>query len=408
MRRAIGHLDADSFYVSSERVRDPFLKDKPVGVLGNNGACVIARSYEMKAMGVRVGEPIWDAIKRCPDGIYVKRDFPWYEVLSRQMLDETCRRSPLVEYYSIDEFFFLVEPYPIERMERLAQSIRDDIFQKTRLPVTVGLARSRTLAKLLTDTYKPFGAVAMLRPEEERALLMRLPVTAICGIAERRAKRLAMYNIRTCWDLAQMSRSLVRQLLTVTGEIIWRELNGEPVTPIQAERPPHKMLSRGGSIGWPTNDRDIIFAWIVRNLERLIEELEFHRVRIGKLTLWLNYADGDGPDTIGEHTFETVTDRFDLLLDAARTAWLRSWRTGARVVRMQLIGTHLRRSGLVQQSLFEQPNPQQVALSQVKQQINQKLGRFKLRSGATLPLREIYRDESCNYDICDVRGKICF
>lgn len=106
----VSHLDADCFYVSAERVRHPDLVGKPVGVLGNNGACVIAKSYEMKAMGVKTGTPIWDAKVLCPDGVYVKRDFYWYEVLSRKMLAAVGRYSPRVEYYSIDEFFFAAEP----------------------------------------------------------------------------------------------------------------------------------------------------------------------------------------------------------------------------------------------------------------------------------------------------------
>ena len=91
---AIGHLDADCFYVSAERVRDHFLREKPVGVLGNQGACVIAKSYEMKAKGVKTGMPIWDALKICPLGVYVKRDFRWYEVLSRCMLAVVRAFSP--------------------------------------------------------------------------------------------------------------------------------------------------------------------------------------------------------------------------------------------------------------------------------------------------------------------------
>ncbi len=83
----VGHLDADCFYVSAERVRHAELIGKPVGVLGNNGACVIAKSYEMKAQGVNTGTPIWDAKVLCPDGVYVKRDFYWYEALSRKRLD---------------------------------------------------------------------------------------------------------------------------------------------------------------------------------------------------------------------------------------------------------------------------------------------------------------------------------
>lgn len=83
----IGHCDADCFYVSAERARRPHLAELPVGVLGNHGAAIIARSYEMKACGVSTGMAIWDAVPICPAGVYVKRDFEWYEVLSRLMLD---------------------------------------------------------------------------------------------------------------------------------------------------------------------------------------------------------------------------------------------------------------------------------------------------------------------------------
>src|SRR3954469_22747148 len=86
----IAHVDADCFYVSCERVRSLALRRQPVGGISNQGAFVIARSYEMRPFGVSVGTPIWDAAKRCPQGIFLKRDFRWYEVLSRQLL-ETLR-----------------------------------------------------------------------------------------------------------------------------------------------------------------------------------------------------------------------------------------------------------------------------------------------------------------------------
>jgi nucleotidyltransferase/DNA polymerase involved in DNA repair len=99
---AVGHVDADCFYASAERVRDPFLARAPLGVLSNQGACIIAKTYEMKAKGVTTGEPIWDAVKKCPEGVYAKRDFRWYDVLSHAMLDLVRLASPCVEYYSMD------------------------------------------------------------------------------------------------------------------------------------------------------------------------------------------------------------------------------------------------------------------------------------------------------------------
>src|SRR5438874_1634440 len=126
---AIGHLDADAFYVSAERVRNSFLVGKPVAVLGNQGACVIAKSYEMKAAGVKTGEPIWDALKKCPQGVYVKRDFRWYEVLSRAMLEAVRSFSPRVEYYSIDEFFFEAVPWRGLSLQGTAEALRDHVLQ---------------------------------------------------------------------------------------------------------------------------------------------------------------------------------------------------------------------------------------------------------------------------------------
>lgn len=407
-RPAIGHLDADAFYVSAERVRDPWLEQKPVGVLGNNGACVIARSYEMRDKGVRVGEPIWDAIERCPEGVYVKRDFRWYEVLSRRMLDIVTVVSPCVEYYAIDEFFFTVEHHPNRSMEAFARDLRDTVKVQTHLPVTVGLARTRTLAKLLSDNSKPFGAAVLSTREDEEAFLAQLPVTAIAGIAGRRAARLAPYNIRSCLDLARARRTLVKSLLTIVGERIWCELNGNPAMPLQPDRPPHQTLSRGGSVGWATADRDVLYAWLVRHLERLIEEMEFHQVRVGKVEVWLYYA--EGPTEVGEASLDSPTDRFDLLLDAFRTAFNQAFHPGEKVTRIQLVTTHLRSTHTpVQRTLFEPPeDPRQVAVAQLKRQVNNRVGRFAVRSGATLPLKEIYRDQSSEYEICDVHGKICF
>src|SRR5262249_58226860 len=99
-------------------------------------------------------------------------------------------------------------------------------------------------------------------------------------------------GIHTCLEFAQADRRLIRMLLTVVGERLWWELNGEPVVPINTKRPPHQMLSRGGSLGAATADANRLYAWLVRNLERLTEELEFHEVRAGKLTVEVCYKDG--------------------------------------------------------------------------------------------------------------------
>lgn len=403
---AIGHLDCDCFYVSAERVRDYFLRGKAVGILGNQGACVIAKSYEMKHAGVQTGMPIWDALRLCPQGVYVKRDFRWYEVLSRRVLALIRTFFPRVEYHSIDDFFFEVNTGDRAGLQELAEQLRATVLREVGVPVTVGIARTKTLAKLLSDTSKPFGAVAQLDAEAVRAMLAKLPVTEISGIASRRAARLGPFGITTCLDLALADRCFIRRLLTITGEALWYELNGDPVLPFHTERPPHKMLARGGSLGGSVEQPARLYAWLVRNLERLVEELEFHAVCTGALSVSIQHK--DGPAGFCRAELPMPTNRFDLLLETARYCLGRAWSPRWPATYMHVIASHLRRPGCVQLGLFDRPEAQVQAVTDVKKEINTAIGRFALRSGVTLPLADVYGDEAQSYDICDVRGKICF
>lgn len=399
----IVHLDADCFYVSAERVRDLFLRHKPVGVLGNQGACVIAKSYEMKAAGVKTGEPIWEAVKKCPDGVYIKRDFRWYEVISREMLRIVKEHAPQAEYYSIDEFFLATDT---RDPQQFAESLREIVLQKIGVPVTIGVARTKTLAKLVSDTAKPFGALALVEAQQEEALLARLPAAEVTGIGSRRAARLALYGIRTCLDFARAEPKLIRSLLTIVGEKLCYELRGEKCMPLQCERPPHQIISRGGSIGQPTADADIQWAWAIRNLERLIEALEFHGVQTEKLTLILEYK--NGPVRSAETSLDQPTARFDLLLQAAQHLWSQTIVPQVLLYRMHYLASRLTYRRQRQLGLFDPPTLNDDQLRQLKREVNDRHGRFALRSAATLALTEIYRDEAHGYDICDIHGKTCF
>src|SRR5262249_3328967 len=157
--------------------------------------------------------------------------FRWYEVLSRKMLEVVREWSPRVEFYSIDEFFFEFLPVRGHSHEEAAVAIRDEILRRVRVPVTVGIARTQTLAKLISDSAKPFGARAVLERDDERRMLADLPVTEVSGIAQGRAARLAAHGITTCLHFVDADRRFIRSLLTIVGESLWYELNGEPVQP---------------------------------------------------------------------------------------------------------------------------------------------------------------------------------
>ncbi|WP_020469147.1 DNA polymerase Y family protein [Zavarzinella formosa] len=399
--RFVAHLDADCYYVSADRVRYPDLIGKPVGVVGNQGACVIAKSYELKAQGVKTGEPVWDVLKKCPETIFVKRDFRWYEVLSRRMLAMVRERSEAAEFYSIDEFFFSTDAD-----KQIARGIQNDILNNIGLPVTIGVARSRTLAKLFSDTAKPLGIRVVTDPDEEREHLAKLPVGEVSGIGHRRAAKLLLHGIRTCLDYANAERRLIRGLLTKTGEDLWWELRGQPVTPIRPDRPTHKFLSRGGSIGGASADPNVIRAWLVRNSERLVEELEHYDLKAGTLSLSLSDQYGGG-DSINA-PLPGHTNRYGPIIAALLRSFERCWQPGTVITHMHLVAGDLKRPGFVQRTLFDPPDDETEPLAVVKRDVNERHGRFAVRGGTTLFIPEMYRDRSHGYEICDVRGKFCF
>jgi hypothetical protein len=152
----------------------------------------------------------------------------------------------------------------------------------------------------------------------------------------------------------------------------------------------------------------ILYAWLVRNLERLIEELEFHAVLAGRLTVWVAYK--NGAVGVGQTTLTVPSDRFDVLLDAARPCLRRAWVPRVPATRMHLIAERLTPRRLAPLGLFDSPTDaaRAEAVARLKRDVNARHGRFALRSAATLPLTLIYRDPANAYDICDVRGKICF
>lgn len=400
----IGHIDSDCFYVSCERIRHYSLRGVPCGVLGNQGACVIAKSYELKSHGVKTGHPVWEAKKLCPHAIFVKRDFRWYEVISRRLLALLRRVSPSVEYYSIDEMFFdasELEHYFQQPIFEATKSLQILAKEELGIPVSIGVAPSRTIAKLGSDSAKPYGVRVL--GKDCQVFLHSQPVGELCGIGSKSEHKLRDRNIRTCWEYCQADRLMIRDLLTIKGEALWWELRGDAVNPLQTTRPPHKAIARGGSCGGKTKDPDRIRAWAVRNIERLIEALDHHQVYAGQISLqidanktalWL----GRTPLAMPTASFRTIYDVVIPMLEATPITH--------PVSHMHIIAEDLTWRDKVQQSLFfEDPqNP----LDQLKREINQKLGRFAVRSAETLPLHEIYHDATHNYDICDVSGKMCF
>lgn len=433
--RRIGFVDADCFYVSCERKRDPSLRKLPVGVLSNQKACVIAASYELKSLGIKVGTPAWEVERLCPRAILIERDFQWYGTVSGQLRDLLHQLSPRVEYYSVDEFFFeaddLARTLDVTNEQEAAIALRQYIWNDLALAVSVGLAPSRTLAKLACKQGKPNGAEAWIQKNDIEQRLESIPVDSIAGIAKGRLRRLERIGIQTCGQFRRVDRRLIRDLLTIEGEAFWWELNGEAVQPIRTQRAPRKSMLRGGSVQQPTRDRDVLWAWTVRNSERVIGSLVRERRRCQRIGLSLDFrtlgsrhipGGWEGGVWNASLHLDRESRSASVILPILRTLFDAGMAYGERhalsarqdgcglkaapVSRIHVSALQLVPDETRQLSLFETADSDQIDV--LREHINDQQGRFKLRSGSTIPLRKLYADDLSNYDISDIAGKVCF
>lgn len=402
--RAIAHVDADCFYVSCERIRDPSLIGKPVGVLGNQGSCVIARSYEMKARGVTVAMPVRMAKNICPEAIYIKRDFEWYGVISHQIQEILQDYTPNVEFYSVDESFMDFGETDRD-LYALAKDMQNRVLREAHIPVSIGFAQTRILAKIGSDKNKPFG-ITVMTPENLKQMLLETPVADIHGVGHRSASQLIAHGIHNAFDYVQTKRRLIRTMLHKPGEEIWYELQGKSILPIRNERAQRKTLSRGGQLWGVQKDPKIIYGFLIRNLERFVESLWHYQMEIKNFIVVMITDEGRAYQK--EDVFSDFTDDYNVLIAALKKGFLANYRASKSYSAVHLISTQLRGQESKQLNLFTQKDPRRAALKAAKTGLSERFGPFALRSASSAFVPEVFADESSNYEICDIDGKVCF
>ena len=230
----IALADCNNFYCSCERVFNPALRTTPVVVLSNNDGCVVARSNEAKALGIPMGIPFYQARELIEkNGVAVfSSNYNLYGDMSRRVMTLLAEFTPTLMPYSIDEAFLdLSGMGGGEALRDYGKRIVRVVGKGTGIPLTVGIAATKTLAKVAAHygkRYKGYEGVCLIDTDERREKALRqLPVGEVWGIGRRLRATLEYHGVRTAWDLTQKSESWTRRLLTVTGTRIWRELRGE-------------------------------------------------------------------------------------------------------------------------------------------------------------------------------------
>lgn len=256
----IGLIDCNNFYVSCERVFDPRLEGRPVGVLSNNDGCVVARSNELKALGVEMGAALHllsPHIRR--QAVLLSSNYALYGDMSRRVTETLSQFSPHVEVYSIDESFVGFQGFDPATLEARGHTLRQTVRQWTGIPVCVGFAPTRVLAKLANRAAKKIPAyegVCKLEADgpDTRSLLQQLPVTELWGVARRTGERLALMDIKTAWELREADPKRIRRAFSVVMERIVWELRGRSAIQLDDMAAPKKQIMVSRSFGRMTSD----------------------------------------------------------------------------------------------------------------------------------------------------------
>lgn len=231
----VGLIDCDNFFCSCERVFRPDLVGKPIVVLSNNDGCVVARSKEVKAMGIKDCMPYYQLLEQYPDSgiVAFSSNYTLYGDMSARVMAVLRESVPDVIQYSIDEAFLDLRGMEQMDLKKWGEELCRKVLKCTGMPVSLGIAPTKTLAKMASryaKKYPAYNKCCVIGNDEQLEKALRLfPVGDVWGIGRRITRTLERFGIRTAYDFTQRPKSWIRSKFHVTGERTWAELRGESV-----------------------------------------------------------------------------------------------------------------------------------------------------------------------------------
>ena len=281
MIRTIALIDVNNFYVSCERAFNPRLKHQPVVVLSNNDGCVISRSNEAKALGIKMGEPWFrcQAIAKQYGIQALSSNYALYADMSNRVMAILADFSPQQEVYSIDECFLDLTGFEKKDLLLYGKSMRERILKWTGLPVCVGMGSTKTQAKLANNIAKKnikFNSICNLYKvvdEEKNHLFRAMEVGEVWGVGRRLTLKLKAHGINTVLDLKQANPTYLRREFGVVMEKTVHELNGTLCIELEEVTPPRKQILSSRSFGYSVRDYQSLAASITLYMSRAAEKL---------------------------------------------------------------------------------------------------------------------------------------
>lgn len=272
--------DVNSFYASCETVFRPDLKGRPVVVLSNNDGCVIARSTEAKKLGIKMGDPFFkmrDLFERHKI-VTFSSNYALYADMSSRVMTVLEEMSPAVEVYSIDEAFMNLQGVSnCQNLEEFGREVRAKVLRWTGLTVGVGIAPTKTLAKLANHAAKKWtktgGVVDLSLLARQRKLMALVEVGDVWGVGRRISKKLNDMGIKTALQLADTPTPLIRKHFNIVLERTVRELRGEPCLELEEFAPTKQQIVCSRSFGDRVSEYDLMREAICSHAVRAAEKL---------------------------------------------------------------------------------------------------------------------------------------
>ena len=306
----IAIIDANNFYCSCERLFDPSWENKPTVVLSNNDGCIIARSQEIKDMGIKMGQPLFKLDKEAKEKIKkFSSNYTLYGDISDRIATILKRLVPKIEVYSIDESFLDLSHIAEENILSECQKIRETIQKQTGIPVSIGVAPNKTLAKLCNFLSKKdkgtYDGVCSYY-DVDRSLLMNIDIDEVWGIGRNYKKRLQKLEVISVEDFIKMDPTIVKKFLNVNGLRTWIELNGGLCHQVVTDFKTPKMITSSrtfGSTVWESKQVKNAFWTFLENChKKLVNE----KLTVNKITLFATTNRFDENYFVWSITFELI------------------------------------------------------------------------------------------------------
>ena len=381
-------IDCNAFYVSCERVFNPKLNNRPVVALSNNDGCIISRSKEAKALGIKMGVPLFkvkDIVEK-EKVVVFSSNYTLYADMSRRVMNIISSSSPYTEIYSIDEAFVELSSLPVD-YESYAHQLRQTILQHTGIPVSIGIASTKTLAKVANHKAKKDdslnGVCSLVNYNNIDRILELTEVGDVWGVGRRLSKKLINHGIHNAKLLKNCSDSWIRKMMSVNGLKTITELRGISCIPLEEYSMTRKSCCTTRSFGKLLTNLEDIEQAVTTFARRAAERIRSESLAASCVSVFVRtnpfdkksaYYSNGASRTLSHPTHDSIT-----IIETSLLLTKRIFKNNYQYKKAGVLLSGLCDESEIQETLFEKNYNQNSDLMSAIDAINYRYGRDTLQ-----------------------------